>query len=494
MKKNKIMIFISIMMMLMVSVIVSATGVTLISPTNASSSNDINQTFVFSADTPSNINYCELYVDDVLNDTILDTALFTDDWVYDASVKSGMSSASDRFHPEIIEIGSTTHAISGNVGGGIFGWTWTGSTWVSNTSVKQGIANGDRTHPTSFVYNGQLHMIIGVNSGLYNGYTWNELNGNWTTNSSVITGLTDVGTEASPSVHQWNGQIHAVVGAGSGTLTGFTWNGSQWVSNSTMNAGTGDFGISSYPELFDWNGEFRMFVGAGNSGNLWSYVWDEDLLTWTYDPDFLGTFSYPADYGKTIGMWNHSGTLKAIYGETNTAVNGMVFNEADRTNISSASFSANLTDNHINTWKVSCNATTIYNSSEYQITIGNISVVISNNRNITQPFYESFGEDFDASSTPSIVSWNVNDTTNFVINNSGYLTTNGSLSFGEYPLTISVLNSEGSSDSVELIITLEDYTNEQKFENTSSLFISVIGILMAGVIGIYSFANRVKSR
>jgi hypothetical protein len=79
---------------------------------------------------------------------------------------------------------------------------------------------------------GTWYCIVGEGEGTFNGFNWDG--SSWVSNSSIISGLGDVGSNSVPNVFNMSGTWYLISGRSNYGLFGFNWNGSSWVSNSSI--------------------------------------------------------------------------------------------------------------------------------------------------------------------------------------------------------------------------------------------------------------------
>lgn len=186
--------------------------------------------------------------------------------------------------------------IEGVYDGTVYGYTFSGTTWLSDSSVIAGLPDiGFSTSP-SFAYNvtgdGTWICIFGQREGTSHGYTWNSSTGTWVGNASVVSGIADVGYNSSPYlVYGFLASKWAVfIGRQSGgAIASYYWETSAWVSNTTLVSGiptvplNGNWRPSVYYNLLG-NSKWVMIMGKGSAA--WSgYSWSDS--TWSSDSDVV---------------------------------------------------------------------------------------------------------------------------------------------------------------------------------------------------------------
>ena len=185
--------------------------------------------------------------------------------------------------------------------------------WESNSSVVTGLGDiGTWSAPTVFDHSDIWKLITGELGGNFFGYEWNGTS--WVSNSSIVTGLTDVGDLSTLTVFNDSGTLKLIAGETDGVFNGYYWSGSAWVSDSSVVTGLGDIGYDSAPTVFNDGGTWKLISGDfyGNfHGFYWSgSAWIPDSSIVTGLPD-IGTLSKPT-------VFDDSGTLKLISGESSS--------------------------------------------------------------------------------------------------------------------------------------------------------------------------------
>lgn len=204
---------------------------------------------------------------------------------------------------------STVCLIRGNSGGTFQGYNWTGSTWSSNSNLVSGLVTvpSGYSSPTSFQINSTWHLISGSYGGTFYGYHWGG--SSWTSNSTIISGLSSV-SYSCPTTISTNSSSYLVTGKGNGEFSGYHWNGSGWISNSTIISGLGDVGDYSTPSAFyDFYGDSTWSLIIGEYDGYFN-GYDENKIPNLYTPtnESSHNFNYPPSFHEITFTWRNTGS------------------------------------------------------------------------------------------------------------------------------------------------------------------------------------------
>jgi len=143
--------------------------------------------------------------------------------------------------------------------------------WTSNSTRVTGLPDlGLFSTPTVFTIGEYTYLISGETEGVFYGYVWTG--SSWTSNSTIVTGLGDVGAYSTPTVFTIGEDTYLISGEDAGVFNGYVWTGSSWTSNSTIVTGLGDVGIRSTPTVFTI-GEDTYLISGEDDGVFYGYVW-----------------------------------------------------------------------------------------------------------------------------------------------------------------------------------------------------------------------------
>ena len=153
-------------------------------------------------------------------------------------------------------------AISGDLNGVWYGFTWDGSVWSQNSSLVNGLFDvGSYSSPYlvyNFSNNGMWTLFSGgdyISAFVWNGSIWNQ-------NTSLVDGISDTGSRYNALVTfnlvnntKWN----LIATNNNGIFYGYSWNGTSWISNSTIITG-----LSNYPTVYGSKVEIKYNVFEDN--------------------------------------------------------------------------------------------------------------------------------------------------------------------------------------------------------------------------------------
>jgi hypothetical protein len=196
-------------------------------------------------------------------------------WQWNEGAQIG--SVGDGAKASIFKMGSKYHLISGLFDGNFKGYTWDGDSWISNSTMNTGLPNiGGYSSPTVFQMGTQWHLIAGESTGNFKGFTWNGTA--WKTNVTINASLPDIGLISAPTVFNTSlTRFNLISGANDGKFKGFTWNGTAWNKNTTINASLPDIGSISIPSVFQMGTQWHMISG-NLDGKFKGFTFTEDSV------------------------------------------------------------------------------------------------------------------------------------------------------------------------------------------------------------------------
>jgi len=150
--------------------------------------------------------------------------------------------------------------------------------WQPDSSITSGLGDiGGYSAPTVFQKDGTWYLIAGSGSDTFVGFSWTG--SAWQSDSSIVSGLGGVSYSA-PTVFQKDGTWYLISGEYYGAFTGFSWTGSAWQSDSSIVSGLGDVGDHSTPTVFQKDGTWYLISGEYNgvfTGFNWTgSAWQSD--------------------------------------------------------------------------------------------------------------------------------------------------------------------------------------------------------------------------
>ena len=221
--------------------------------------------------------------------------------------------------------------------------------WVSNSSIVYGLGNigiEDESNPTIFNDSGTLKAISGHAGGYFVGWQWNG--SSWTLNSSIITGLGDIGLNSRPSVYNNNGTFKLISSRFTGSLVGWQWNGTSWISNSSIVNG---ISTQQYNHVYNDSGTLKLILNNHDGTIKYSYNWNG--TSWVSNSSIINGLTFPSRSDITI--YKKNGVLICIIGASFNNYYGWQWNGTSW--ISNSSIV-----NGINTWNY-CPTPFVYNDS-----------------------------------------------------------------------------------------------------------------------------------
>lgn len=184
-------------------------------------------------------------------------------WDADSSIVSGLpiTGMTNTESPTVFYKNSTWYLISGDSTGNFNGFSWSGSTWQTDSFINGSLSNvGAGATPTVFQKDGTWYFIAGKNDGTFVGYNW-WVTDTWSADSAIISGLGDVGDNSAPTVFEKNGNWYLIAGEFDGVFNGFNWTGSTWQPDYVINSSLGDVGFQSVPFVFQKDGIHYLISG-----------------------------------------------------------------------------------------------------------------------------------------------------------------------------------------------------------------------------------------
>ncbi|MGY4884089.1 MAG: LamG-like jellyroll fold domain-containing protein, partial [Nanobdellota archaeon] len=233
-------------------------------------------------------------------------------WLPNSTIVAGTPSlGGDAFvNPDVFYKDSSWYLIIGNQSNGgagheFFGYVWSGSQWVVNTTINASLDGYGDNAPAVYNVSNNWHLISGdYNSGTWWGYTWSG--GTWVANSTVEAGLPAIGLRGTPEVFYKDSSLYMIIGQDDGQFFGFVWSGSQWVPNSTINASLPDIGDASTPTVF-FKDENWFLISGAYDGRFYGYVYNQ-----TYESGAGGDTTSPTITFESPTPSNTSSTTNPV--------------------------------------------------------------------------------------------------------------------------------------------------------------------------------------
>ena len=240
-----------------------------------------------------------------------------DYWVSDSSVVSGLGFAGGSCStPTVFNKEGTWYHITGNLEGTFRGWKWTGLTWESDSTMISGLGDiGYYSAPTVFNKDGTWYLISGRDYGSFFGFQWTG--SMWESDSDIVSGLPGDCWNTKPEVFNKDGTWYLIFGEDGGAFYGYKWTGSAWESDDAIVSGLGDSGCYSAPTVFNKEGLWHLITGS-RDGVFYGFKWTGSA--WQKDDAIVsglgnfGDFSHlKPDVFYKDGTWNLISGLKSGY-------------------------------------------------------------------------------------------------------------------------------------------------------------------------------------
>ena len=171
-----------------------------------------------------------------------------------------------------------------------YNWNYTGEEWYSNTSFNNGLPSptDTREYSTMFFVDEQLYLIFGISNGELVGYAWDGTI--WTQNSTIETGLSDVGIYSTPTAFYEDGNLYLIVGESNPSINSYRWTGSTWTSDTSIIDGLSIVSGEFQPTVF-YIGSDLYLLGATFDGADVLYGWKWSGSTWNTDANIKSGLS-----------------------------------------------------------------------------------------------------------------------------------------------------------------------------------------------------------
>jgi len=188
--------------------------------------------------------------------------------------------------------------------------------WTSNSSIVSGLGDiGLESKPiicNNCTGHAEWELIAGHYYGGFYGFYWDGTE--WVSNSTISSGLT-AGSNTAPSPTICNNctghaEWEIIVGYSNGSFNGFYWNGTSWVSDSDIVSGLGSVGTTSKPTICNnctGHAEWELIAGEYD-GTFNGFYWNG--TSWVSDSDIIsglgdiGIESTPTIYNNCTGTDN----------------------------------------------------------------------------------------------------------------------------------------------------------------------------------------------
>ena len=251
-------------------------------------------------------------------------------WVANPSIINGLPTGftGDFYNtPDVFYKDSSWYMIKG-VGDGYWrGFVWNGTGWKTNSTIVSGLTNVSfQPAPTVFFKDNNWYLISGNYLGKFYGFSWNGTK--WLQNSSVNASLPDIGDISTPSVFYKDSSWYLISGANNGFFYGFVWNGTDWKSNSTVNNSLG-VGSQSTPSVFYKDSSW--YIISGSNAGLRGFAWNTTTLAWATNSTIISGIPALAGIRISPTVFQKDGALYLIAGQTFPASYGYSYSRLNQT-------------------------------------------------------------------------------------------------------------------------------------------------------------------
>ena len=187
--------------------------------------------------------------------------------------------------------------------------------WTPDSSIISGLTDvGQYSDPIIFLDGSTLKLISGNGTGTFSGWYWDG--STWIPDASIVSGLSDVGDHSSPTVFLDGSTLKLISGNWGGTFTGWYWSGSAWVLDASIISGLSDVGRASKPTVFLDGSTLKLISGEGTefvfTDTLNGWYWNG--ATWVSDASVVSGTSTSVQFSSPTVFLDGS-TLKLISGD-----------------------------------------------------------------------------------------------------------------------------------------------------------------------------------
>lgn len=171
--------------------------------------------------------------------------------------------------------------------------------FVSNSSIVSGLSDiGSNSRPNIFFFSGELYMIDGATMGAFK-YNTGTLQ--WESNTLFSTFAVAPGTNRFPCVFTLGGNLYMILGLSS-TWNGYIWNGTQWVADSGIKTGlpTIAFGSATVFSI----GIDTYLISGKDTGLFSGFKWSG--TQWNSDSSIITGLTDVGDYSRPTAFYNNT--------------------------------------------------------------------------------------------------------------------------------------------------------------------------------------------
>lgn len=237
----------------------------------------------------------------------------------DSSVINGLIDSNAPF-PTTFYKGTELFTIIGRGNGQFTGWKWNINTliWESNTVIVNGLGDiGSNACPSVFYIDNDLYMIASENLSQV-GFKWNTITNNWDSNTGILVGLGNIWgfTAGNMTVFSIGSTHYCIIGGES--YRGYKWNGVSWDSHTRLSTGLPVGTGQKYTCISYYIGS-QLYLILGNVVGDWNgFYWNG--FSWIEDVNIVTGLADTGSWSRA-SIYYLENKLNIIAGDT-LALNG----------------------------------------------------------------------------------------------------------------------------------------------------------------------------
>ena len=205
------------------------------------------------------------------------------DWAVNNTMKLGIiDNVGGEMHPTTFYYEDTLmiYFLSG-------AWEWSGSTWISNTELDNGLPTAYYFKPEVFTMDDTLYLIGGHGyTGAPSGWAWGG--STWVSYDEIATGLTDPASETF-----WDGDTLKLISYTMYDCRGWYWAGSTWIEDPSIVNGI----VISHPDesygyaVYQIGNELNLLQEDYTHDRWNGYTWDGS--SWVANASISSGMTWP---------------------------------------------------------------------------------------------------------------------------------------------------------------------------------------------------------